>query len=69
LNDPLRAKDAVQRLKNGGMPAYLVNPPSTDPDGPYRVRVGPYDTREEAQKIAAALEEQRHEKVWVTREQ
>jgi len=68
LNDPLRAKDAVQRLKNSGMPAYLVNPPSSDPDGPYRVRVGPYDTREEAQKIAASLEEQRHEKVWVTRE-
>jgi len=68
LNDPLRAKDAVEALKKSGMPAYLLNPPASDPDAPYRVRVGPYETREEAQKVAAALEEQRHEKVWVTRE-
>ena len=68
LNDPLRAKDAVLQLMKRGMPAYLLDPPSSDPDGPYRVRVGPYNTREEAQKIAASLEQQRHEKVWVTRE-
>jgi len=50
------------------MPAYLVNPPASDPDAPYRVRVGPYESREEAQKVAASLEEQRKEKRWVTRE-
>ena len=68
LNDPLRAKEAVQQLKERGMPAYLVNPPASDPDAPYRVRVGPYESREEAQKIAVSLEQQRGEKVWVTRE-
>ena len=68
LNDPLRAKDAVQKLKASGVPAYLVNPPASDPDAPYRVRVGPYGSREEAQKAAATLEAQRNEKFWVTRE-
>jgi DedD protein len=68
LNDPLRAKDAVQKLKASGVPAYLLNPPASDPDAPYRVRVGPYRSREEAQKAAATLEEQRNEKFWVTRE-
>jgi len=68
LNDPLRAKDAVRQLKESGMPAYLVNPPASDPDAPYRVRVGPYESREEAQKVAVSLEAQRHEKLWVTTE-
>jgi cell division septation protein DedD len=68
LNDPLRAKDAVRQLKESGRPAYLVNPPTSDPDAPYRVRVGPYESREEAQRVATSLEEQRKEKLWVTRE-
>jgi len=68
LNDPVRAKETVQQLKDTGMPAYLVSPPATDPDGPYRVRVGPYLSREEAQKMASALEDKRHEKLWVTKE-
>ena len=66
LNDPLRAKEIVNRLQETGMPAYLVNPPSTDPDAPYRVRVGPYATRAAAEKTAAALEKSRGEKLWVT---
>ncbi len=69
LSDPLRAKDAVRRLKDSGMPAYLVNPPASDPDAPYRVRVGPYESREQAQSVAASLEQHRKEKVWVTKEQ
>ena len=68
LHDPSRARDAVQQLKSTGMPAYLVEPSASDPDGPYRVRLGPYVSREEAQKVAATLEAQRGEKVWVTRE-
>lgn len=68
LNDPLRAKDAVQQLKANGLPAYLVSPPASDPDAPYRVRVGPYRSREEAQQTAATLEAERKEKLWVTRE-
>jgi len=69
LSDPSRAKEAVEKLKATGMPAYLVNPPASDPDALYRVRVGLYDSREEAQKVAATLEASRGEKLWVTREQ
>ncbi len=68
LNDPLRAKAAMQQLRDSGMPAYLMNPAPDDPDGPYRIRVGPYDSRDEAQKVAASLEQQRHQKLWVTKE-
>jgi cell division septation protein DedD len=45
-----------------------VTPSASDPDAPYRVRAGPYASREAAQKAAATLEAQRGEKVWVTRE-
>jgi cell division septation protein DedD len=68
LNDPIRAREIVDRLNENGMPAYLVHPPSTDPDAPYRVRIGPYATRGAAEKTAAALEKSRGEKLWVTRE-
>ena len=56
-------------LKATGLPAYLVTPPTGEPDGPYRVRIGPYLTRAAAQKTAAALEKRRGEKLWVTREE
>ncbi len=68
LNDPLRAREIVTSLKETGLPAYLVNPPRTDPDAPYRIRLGPYGTRSAAEKTAAALEKSRGEKLWVTRE-
>jgi hypothetical protein len=68
LNDPLRAREIVNQLKETGMAAYLVHPPSTDPDAPYRVRIGPYATRGAAETTAAALEKSRGEKLWVTRE-
>jgi cell division septation protein DedD len=67
LNDPLRAKDTVAALKSSGLPAYLVAPPAGDPDGPYRVRVGPYQSRMAAQKAAATLGKKRGEQLWVTR--
>jgi cell division septation protein DedD len=68
LSDPVRARELVAALKSSGMPAYLVTPPPDDASGPYRVRVGPYQSRTAAQKTAAALEKKRGEKLWVTRE-
>ncbi len=67
LSDPLRAKDIVQGLQAAGVPAYLEGPPPADPDAPYRVRVGPYATRGAAQRMAAVLEQERGEKLWVTK--
>ena len=68
LNDPLRAKELVAALQSSGMPAYLVTPPATDPDAPYRVRVGPYESAVAAQRMAATLEKKRGDKLWVTRD-
>ena len=69
LNDPLRAREMVDALKATGMPAYLMPPPESDPDAPYRVRVGPLSTRVAAQETAATLEKNRGEKLWVTKAQ
>ena len=68
LNDPRRARALVQALKAEGYPAYLVEPDARYPDGPYRVRVGRYDSRGDAQRIADKLEAARGEKLWVIRE-
>jgi cell division septation protein DedD len=68
LHDPSRARDAVTELKAAGFPAYLVEPPPSDPDGPYRVRLGRYASRADAQAAAADLEKRRGEKYWVIRE-
>jgi cell division septation protein DedD len=68
LNDPIRARSLVGQLRAAGLPAYLVEPPTSDPDAPYRVRLGPYASREEAETVAATLETKRGQKLWVTRE-
>jgi cell division septation protein DedD len=68
LNDPSRAREAVEALKAAGLPAYLVEPPASDPDAPYRVRLGRYGTEQEARAVAATLQKSTREKLWVVRE-
>ncbi len=68
FDDPLRARVLVGELKQKGLAAYLVEPPPSDPNAPYRVRVGGYATRGEAEKAAAAVEKATGGKLWVTRE-
>jgi hypothetical protein len=68
LNDPARARAIALELKAAGLPAYLVGPRATEPDEPYRVRVGAYASRAEAESAAAQLEKTRGWKAWVIRE-
>ena len=68
FDDPQRARVMVGELKQKGLPAYMIEPPPTDPNAPYRVRVGGYATREEAEKAAAEVEKATGGKLWVTRE-
>jgi len=68
LNDPLRARLIAQTLSAAGFPAYIVPPGASDPDGPYRVRVGRYRTRQAASGAAATLQKLRGEKLWVINE-
>jgi cell division septation protein DedD len=67
LNDPLRAREMVADLTAGGFAAYLVEPSPSDPDGPFRVRVGRFASRALAQQTARALESRLSLKLWVTR--
>jgi cell division septation protein DedD len=68
LNDPLRARVLAETLAAKGFPAYVVAPGYSDPDGPYRVRVGRYRTREAASGAAATLQKLSGEKLWVINE-
>jgi cell division septation protein DedD len=68
LNDPIRAHRLVEQLHGEGLSSYLAHPPASDPEAPYRVRVGPFTTRAAAQKAARVLEEERGGKMWVVRE-
>jgi hypothetical protein len=68
VNDPLRATGIIEQLRKDGYTAYLVLPPASDPDAPYKVRVGFYSTRAEADQEARVIEKRRKEKVWVVRE-
>jgi hypothetical protein len=68
LSDPIRVRRLVEQLRGKGYQAYVVEPPPSDPDAPYRVRIGGYTSRASAQKAAHMLERERLQKVWVVRE-
>jgi DedD protein len=68
LNDPARAREIASALRAEGLPAYVLEPPPSDPDGPYRVRVGRFATSGEAEAVATALGKARGERPWVIRE-
>ena len=51
-----------------GYSAYLVEPPPTDPNAPFRVRIGFHEDRAAAERDARVLEKERGEKLWVIRE-
>jgi hypothetical protein len=68
LTDPVRARLMVERLRGQGFPSYLVEPDASNPDGPYKVRIGGYPSRSAAQKVAEAIEKATGDKVWVIKE-
>ncbi|HXW07309.1 MAG TPA: SPOR domain-containing protein [Vicinamibacterales bacterium] len=68
LNDPLRARAMVEELREHGYDSFLVVPPSSDPDAPFRIRVGRYRSRADAGEILRALERDRGEKLWIVQD-
>jgi cell division septation protein DedD len=65
LKDRSEAERIVKRLAGKGYPAYVIDPAEGTPV--YRVRVGNFKTRSEANTVAARLEkEERVVKPWVT---
>ena len=66
FDDPLRARQLVADLKAKGLSAYLVEPPADAPNAPYRVRVGVYASRLDAEREAGIVGRAVGGKVWVT---
>ena len=60
------ADSIAKRLVAKGYPAYVVPPAKGTPD-PYRVRVGKYKDRHEADTVAAKLQKEEQFKPWVVR--
>ena len=59
--------DAIaKRLSSKGYAAYVLAPTNGTP-AVYRVRVGKFPTRREAETVAAKLQKEEQFKPWVTR--
>lgn len=66
LRGRAEADAVVARLKGKGYSAYIVPALPGQPAG-FRVRVGKFKTRAEAEKVAAKLEQEEQFKPWITR--
>jgi cell division septation protein DedD len=67
LRDATEAAAIVRRLSAKGYPAFVVNPDATEPGGMYRVHVGRYNDRAEAESVAARLKPEEKFSPWVRR--
>jgi cell division protein FtsN len=66
LNVRTEAEAIAKRLTSKGYSAYVVAPPSGTP-AVYRVRVGKFPSRREAESIAARLKKEEQFNPWITR--
>ncbi|OFW34666.1 MAG: hypothetical protein A3G76_04045 [Acidobacteria bacterium RIFCSPLOWO2_12_FULL_65_11] len=66
LNARPEADAIAKRLTAKGYAAYVLPPPSGTPQV-YRVRIGKFSTRGEAETIAAKLQKEEQFKPWITR--
>lgn len=67
LRRPDAARQVAVRLLARGFPAYVVQPASDAPVAVYRVRVGRYADRGEAERVLQRLEREEQFKPWITR--
>jgi cell division septation protein DedD len=67
LRDRAAADVIVRRLTGKGYPAFLVPPAAGAPAPGYRVRVGRYPDRREAERIARRLEREEQFRPFITR--
>ena len=66
LKEPTDADAIVKRLAGKGYPAYVVSPAKGTP-AMYKVRVGKYKDRHEADTVAARLQKEEQFKPWIVR--
>jgi cell division septation protein DedD len=67
LTDRAAATAVVQRLKGKGFPAFLVSPQPGAPMQNYKVQVGRYNDRSEAEEIKARLKKEEQFEPWILR--
>ena len=67
LRDRTMASSIVQRLSGKGYPAFVVNPTAGTPAPVFKVQVGRYADRGEAEQVARRLEKEEQFKPWVSR--
>jgi cell division septation protein DedD len=66
LNARSEAEAVAKRLAAKGYATYVVTPGGTTTTV-YRVRIGPFKTRRDADMVAAKLQKEEQIKPWVTR--
>ena len=66
LREPGEADTIAKRLVSKGYDAYVMTPPGGTPNV-YRVRVGSFKTRRDAEPTAAKLQQEEQFKPWITR--
>jgi len=67
LRDRQTANSIVQRLKGKDYPAFLVSPAPGAPAPVFKVQVGRYANRDEAEQIRQRLEKEEQFKPWISR--
>jgi cell division septation protein DedD len=67
LRDRKAANSIVQRLSTKGYPAFLVSPTASTPNQVFKVQVGRYADRGEAEKVASRLQKEEKFKPWISR--
>jgi cell division septation protein DedD len=67
LRDRAMAGSIVQRLSGKGYPAFVVNPTAGAAAPVFKVQVGRYTDKEEAEQVARRLEKEEQFKPWVSR--
>jgi DedD protein len=67
LTDKAAASAVVQRLSAKGYPAFLVSPQSGGPVQNYKVQVGKFEDRSEAEQIAGRLKKEEQFQPWILR--
>ena len=67
LSERPEAEAMVQRLNGKGYEAYILDPAPNAPTTMFRVRVGRYPDRGEAEQILRRLEREEQFKPWITR--
>jgi cell division septation protein DedD len=67
LRDRSEADAIVKRLAGKGYPAFVLEPPAGGAAPIFRVRIGGYPTRAEAQEVGRRLEKEEQFQPWITR--